>query len=122
MLRNGELSWPDAKRILRKYWWIPCLTFVGCGLLGLILSLTLPKKYVSQTVVLGPPPPLAENMVKPMVTEPLSHRLASMKEQILSRSRLRTVIEKLGLYADERSSTRIEDLEERLRNSVDVKN
>ncbi|GAC1663621.1 MAG: GNVR domain-containing protein [Candidatus Acidiferrum sp.] len=98
------------------------MTFVGCGLLGLILSLTLPKKYISQTVVLVSAPTVPEDMVKPMVTEPLSHRLASMKEQILSRSRLRTVIEKLGLYADERSSTRIEDLEERLRSSVDVKN
>jgi polysaccharide chain length determinant protein (PEP-CTERM system associated) len=40
-----------------------------------------------------------ENYVKPVVTEDLAERLASMKEQILSRSRIEPIIERFNLAA-----------------------
>jgi len=58
--------------------------------------------------------------VKPVVTEDLNHRLASMQEQILSRTRLEPIIEKFGLYPELRGKVHIEDLVERLRTSIVV--
>jgi len=40
-----------------------------------------------------------ENYVKPVVTEDLNARLASMREQILSRSRLEPIIERFNLFS-----------------------
>jgi polysaccharide chain length determinant protein (PEP-CTERM system associated) len=45
-----------------------------------------------------------ESYVKAVVTEDLSGRLASMKEQILSRSRLQPIIERFNLFANGRMS------------------
>ena len=45
-----------------------------------------------------------ESYVKAVVTEDLSGRLASMKEQILSRSRLQPIIERFNLFANGKMS------------------
>jgi len=98
MVRNGELAAEDAKRVLRRYWWILPITVVGCGTIAMMLAMVLPKKYTSQTLILVQQPAVPSDIVKPVVTEDLNHRLASMQEQILSRTRLEPIIEKFGLY------------------------
>jgi polysaccharide chain length determinant protein (PEP-CTERM system associated) len=120
MVRNGEITAEDAKRVLRRYWWILPITVVGCGTIAMILAMVLPKKYTSQTLILVQQPTVPSDIVKPIVTEDLNHRLASMQEQILSRTRLEPIIEKLGLYPGLRRKTHIEDLVERLRTSIVV--
>jgi len=121
MIKNGEITITEARRILRRYWWIVPLTVIGCGVLGLLVAITLPKRYTSQTLVLVDQPTVPTEYVRPVVSEELNHRLASMQEQILSRTRLQPIIEKFGLYAQDRGRVHIEDLVEKLRNTVTVK-
>src|SRR5437667_250776 len=121
MVRNGEIGLAEAKRTLRRYWWILPLSTLFLGGLGLVATFVLPKRYTSQTMVLVEQPTVGPDYVKPVVTEDLNHRLASMKEQILSRTRLQPIIEKFGLYAEVRSRVHIEDLVERLRIAVEIK-
>ncbi len=120
MVRDGQIGFEDAKRVLRRYWWILPLTVMGCGALALLMALVLPKKYTSQTLILVQQPAVPIDIVKPVVTEDLNHRLASMQEQILSRTRLEPIIEKLGLYLRDRGRVHIEDLVERLRTSITI--
>jgi len=47
---------------------------------------------------------IPEDYVKPVVEQDLNSRLASMKEQILSRSRVEPIIEKFNLFADGKAS------------------
>jgi polysaccharide chain length determinant protein (PEP-CTERM system associated) len=54
---------------------------------------------VSQTLVLIEQQQVPENYVTPVVTEDLGERLASMREQILSRSRIEPIIQRFNLYA-----------------------
>jgi len=121
MVRNGEIGLAEAKRTVRRYWWILPLSTVFLGGLGLGAALVLPKRYTSQTMVLVEQPTVGPDYVKPVVTEDLNHRLASMKEQILSRTRLQPIIEKFGLYAEVRGRVHVEDLVERLRTAVEIK-
>ena len=121
MVRNGEITLEDAKRVLRRYWWILLITVTGCGTIAMSLAMVLPKKYTSQTLILVQQPTVPSDIVKPVVTEDLNHRLASMQEQILSRTRLEPIIEKFGLYPELRGTVHIEDLVERLRTSIEVK-
>jgi len=120
MVRNGEIALADVKRILRRYWWIPPMTTVLLGMAGIGAALVLPKKYTSSTMVLVEQPTVPVEYVKPVVTDDLNRRLSSMKEQVLSRSRLQPIIEKFNLYANEREKTHMEDLVERLRKTVEV--
>ena len=121
MVQNGEIRWTDAKRTLRRHWWILPASTLLIGGMSLAVAFLFPKRYTSQTMVLVEQPMVDPTIVQPVVTEDLSRRLASMKEQILSRTRLQPIIEKFGLYAEDRSRVHIEDLVERLRTAVDIK-
>ena len=120
MVRDGQIGLEDAKRVFRRYWWILPITVVGCGTIAMVLAMVLPKKYTSQTLILVQQPTVPSDIVRPVVTEDLNHRLASMQEQILSRTRLEPIIEKFGLYPEVRGKAHIEDLVERLRTSIVV--
>jgi protein tyrosine kinase modulator len=120
MIRNGEITLGEVKRLMKRYWWIFPISILGCGFLGLFLATVLPKRYTSQTLVLVEQPTVSTELVKPIMTEDLNHRLASMQQQILSRTRLEPIIDKFGLYAQDREKVHIEDLVERLRSSVTV--
>ena len=120
MVRNGEIAAADVKRILRRYWWIPAFMTVTLGAIGLAASLVLPKKYTSSTLVLVEQPTVPKDLIKPVITDDLNQRMASMKAQILSRSRLESIINKFGLYPQERQATHMEDLVEKLKSAIDV--
>lgn len=120
MVRNGEIAVSDVKRILRRYWWIPTFFTLLLGAIGLAASLVLPKKYTSTTLVLVQPPTVPGDLIKPVVTDNLYQRMASMKAQILSRSRLEMIIEKFNLYPQERTTTHMDDLVEKLKAAVTV--
>ena len=90
------------------------MTTVLLGLAGIVAVLVLPKKYTSTTMVLVEQPTVPVEYVKPVVNDDLNHRLASMKEQVLSRSRLQPIIEKLNLYPEQRKKAHMEELEDTL--------
>ena len=120
MMRNGEIALSDVKRILRRYWWIPTvLTFVLAAA-GLTASLVLPKKYTSSTLVLIEQPAVPTELIRPVITDDLNQRLASMKAQILSRSRLEMIINKFNLYSQQRATMHMEDLVDKLKSAVSV--
>ena len=120
MVRNGEIAIADVKRILRRYWWIPAFMTLTLGAIGLAASLILPKKYTSSTLVLVERPTVPTDLIRPVITDDLNQRMASMKAQILSRSRLEMIINKFSLYPQDRATTHVEDLVERLKSAIDV--
>lgn len=120
MVKNGEFSIVDMTRVVRKSWWITPVCVMVCGAAAVVVAMKLPKQYTSQTLVLVSKPVVPKDYVQPIATEELNQRLASMKEQILSRTRLEPVIQKFSLYADERSKVPMEDLIEKLRKAIDI--
>jgi|HubBroStandDraft_6_1064221.scaffolds.fasta_scaffold00851_10 polysaccharide chain length determinant protein (PEP-CTERM system associated) len=120
MVRNGEISVADVKRILRRFWWIPLVSMLVLGSIGFGATRVLTKKYTSTTSVLVEMPAVSADYVPPVMNDDFNQRLASMKSQVLSSSRLQPVIEKFNLFADERSTVSMEELEGRLRKAVDV--
>ena len=120
MVRNGEFTTADVKRVLRKHWWILPACALGLGTVSVAIATQLPKQYTSQTLVLVARPNVSEQVVKPFVTEDLTQRLATMKGKILSRTRLEPVIEKFNLYAEDRGKLHMEDLVDRLRSTIAI--
>src|SRR5204863_357783 len=120
MVQDGEITLEDAKRALRRHWWILPTCAIGC--LGIAAGLVefLPKQFTSETLVLVRQPTVPTDVVKPVVTEDLNQRLASMQEQILSRSRLEPLINRFNLFPSDRMHRPIEDLIVRLRDSIEV--
>jgi polysaccharide chain length determinant protein (PEP-CTERM system associated) len=99
MLGHRELTAEDYISILkRRVRLIVVCAIVFLGV-GIGLTYVLPPQYVSQTLILIEEQKVPEKYVVPVVTEDLGARLASMKEQILSRSRVQPIIERFNLFA-----------------------
>jgi polysaccharide chain length determinant protein (PEP-CTERM system associated) len=89
--------------------------------LGYLLCFVLPKEYTSQTVVLVDQPAVSPSYVTDISTGDLKQRLTTLQEQILSRSRLEAIINKFGLYPEERKQqASMEGLVDRLRKKITV--
>lgn len=120
MVRNGDVELSDAKRLGRRYWWLLVLSAVAGGAVGVALSIVLPRTYTSETMILVKQPTVPTDIVKPIISGDLNHRLASMQERILSRTRLQPVIDKLGLFPQYRVKLSDDDLVKKLRSLVKI--
>jgi polysaccharide chain length determinant protein (PEP-CTERM system associated) len=100
MLGHRALTMQDYTTILKRRWWILAIPAIIFPIVGFGITFLVQPQYVSQTLVLVEQQKVPESYVKSVVTEDLSERLATMKEQILSRSRLRPIIERFNLFAN----------------------
>ena len=82
-------------------------------------SWLLPTRYKSTTLILVEQPTMPESYVAPNVNENLQDRLQSITQQILSRTRLLMIIDKLHLY-EERSGLTPDDKVELMRKDISV--
>jgi polysaccharide chain length determinant protein (PEP-CTERM system associated) len=115
---DRELTLADYRDILRRrYAWLMIPTLV-VPVVVFLISLKLPERYVSQTLVLVEQQKVPDSFVKPVVNEDLAGRLATMQEQILSRTRLQPIIERFGLYKNEGLSA--DEMVDRMRKSIVV--
>src|SRR5882762_6157589 len=120
MILQRELALEDYVAILRRRWWIIAVPALVFAIGAYTISLFLASRYMSQTVVLVEEPAVPESLVKPVIGGDANQRLATMQEQILSRTRLQQIIEKFGLYRDEAGRVSTEDMVSSLRKSITV--
>jgi polysaccharide chain length determinant protein (PEP-CTERM system associated) len=97
MLGHRPLILEDYIAILKRRAWIIAIPAVIVPIIAVAISYHLTPIYTSQTLVLIEPQTVPDTYVKPVIAEDLDSRLASMKEQILSRSRLEPIIERFNL-------------------------
>jgi succinoglycan biosynthesis transport protein ExoP len=83
-------------------------------------SWVLPVRYKSGTLILVEQPTMPKNYVVPNVTDDLQNRLQSITQQILSRTRLLLIIDKLHLYGDTRRQNTPDEKVERMRKDIDI--
>ncbi|MGB7554292.1 MAG: hypothetical protein WBM04_07950 [Candidatus Korobacteraceae bacterium] len=101
--------------VARRKWWILGPLFFG-WLLVFASAWVIPAKYASESVVLVEPPKVPKDLVAPNVQVDLADRVQSMSTQVLSRTRLLTLIEKFHLYPSYSNSP--DDQVEKMRDDV----
>lgn len=115
-----QLTPDDYMQMLRRRWvLITVLAVIGAPL-AYGVSKFLPSRYSSQTLVLIQQPTVPQEFIHPVVTEDISQRLASMQQEILSRTRLEPIIQQYGLYAADAKKLPTEELVARLRKAIEV--
>jgi polysaccharide chain length determinant protein (PEP-CTERM system associated) len=97
MLGHRPLVVEDYFAILKRRGWMIIVPALLVPILAVAITYRLTPIYTSQTLVLIEPQTVPDTYVKPIIAEDLDSRLASMKEQILSRSRLEPIIERFNL-------------------------
>lgn len=119
MLGHRALNLEDYSAILKRRWWIIVIPALILPIIAYGISHMVQPRYVSQTLVLVEQQKVPDSYVKPVVTEDLSGRLASMREQIMSRSRLEPIIERFNLYGTSKMS--MDDRIDAVRKNIDIK-
>ena len=117
MLGHRPLRFQDYLDILKRHCWVILIPSILLPIAGVVITLFIQPKFLSQTLVLIEQQKVPDDYVKPVVTSDLDDRLASRKEQILSRSRLQPIIERFNLYP----GSQMEDRVNAARKNIDVK-
>jgi polysaccharide chain length determinant protein (PEP-CTERM system associated) len=120
MLGHRTLNVDDYFAILRRRGWMIAVPAILLALLGFGLTFVVTPQYVSQTLILVEQQKVPDEYVKPVLEEDLTARLASMKEQILSRSRLEPIIERFNLYGGGKKAS-LDDRIDQARKNIDIK-
>ena len=119
--RPGEKpDWPRHWALLRRHFWHLAVPFFGMWFLLWCVSWMLPSLYRSSTLILVEQPTVSQQYVVSNVASDLQERLESIKQQILSRTLLLRIIDKLNLYPSERARLTPDDLVERMRKNIDI--
>ncbi|MBS1806259.1 MAG: hypothetical protein JST28_23195 [Acidobacteria bacterium] len=84
------------------------------------LSWVLPARYKSSTLILVEQPTMPESIVASNINQNLQDRLQSISQQILSRTRLLTIIDKLNLYGDGKRPMTADDKVDAMRKAISV--
>ncbi len=100
--------------------WLAILAFVFPMSAAASLLAFLPNIYRSTATVLVDRQQVPETFVQPTVTSALETRLHTISQEILSRSRLEALINRFGLYADQRKRVPSEEVIERMRKDIQL--
>ena len=112
---------PTPEDMLRLVWrrkWAVILPFLLVSAGTFVAARTLPNRYRSETVILVVPQKVPESYVRSTVTADIGDRLRSIREQILTRTRLELIVRDFDLYRAERARMPIEDVVEAMRRDV----
>jgi polysaccharide chain length determinant protein (PEP-CTERM system associated) len=85
-----------------------------------VSSWILPARYKSSTLILVEQPTMPKSYVQPNISDDLQDRLQSITQQILSRTRLLLIIDKLHLYAGGREQISPDEKVELMRKDIDI--
>lgn len=116
--QKRELTPEDYLAILRRRWLLLLIPTVVIGVGAYLVSLRIPNRYTSTALVLIQPPQVPQGYVKSVVGDDIQQRLATMQEQILSRTTLQPIIENFSLFKNEHLP--MEELVDRLRRNIVV--
>ncbi|HVN82669.1 MAG TPA: lipopolysaccharide biosynthesis protein [Terriglobia bacterium] len=83
------------------------------------ISLVLPSKYRSETLVIIQRQKIPNALVQPIITDDLNARVASLEEQVLSRTRLEPLIKRYDVFKGDADQP-TEVLVDRLRKSIEL--
>jgi polysaccharide chain length determinant protein (PEP-CTERM system associated) len=126
--RKSAKKYPFGFRTIQEYLEVPLrrplFVLVPAVLVlssAIALAFVLPKKYRSQTLILVESEKVPDTFVRKIATETMARRLYTIRQEVLSRTRLERVIEELDPYPseeDERPPMSV--LVERMRRAISI--
>ena len=97
MITNRELTIDDYLAVVRRRLWLILVPVLVAPAVGFGISYLFSPKYTSSSTVLVEEPKVPGDLVKPIITEDALRRISGLEQQVLSRSRLQPLVERLGL-------------------------
>src|SRR6266404_1847091 len=110
----------DYVDILRRHWmWIIGPTFAGL-VISVVVAFMWPDTYLSYAVMRIVPSQVSDRIVPTNFNLHMQDRLATMQQDVTSRSKLIDMIKKFNLYPTEQAKRPLEDIVEDMRLSIHI--
>ena len=115
-----QLQIEDYIEIIFRRKWFIIIPFAA-SIIGVILALLfVSRSYKSTTMILVEHQKVPESYVTPTVTIDITERLNTITQQVMSRTRLESIINEFGLYKKEKDKLTNEELLELMRGSIEL--
>src|SRR3972149_5177936 len=115
-----QLQLEDYIEIIFRRKWFIIIPFAA-SISGVILALLfVSRSYKSTTMILVEHQKVPESYVTPTVTIDITERLNTITQQVMSRTRLESIINEFGLYKKEKDKVINEELVELMRGNIEI--
>jgi polysaccharide chain length determinant protein (PEP-CTERM system associated) len=110
----------DYLEILKRRKWYVVFSVLTVLFGASVYSVVAPEKYKSSTTILVVPQKVPEGYVRSTIATRVDERLFTLRQQVMSRTRLTAVMEEIGIFKEERKKQPIEEVVEKMRKSIDI--
>jgi len=117
---RSDMNPQEYLGILGRRKWVLIFAVLFFMLGASVYCVLAPELYRSSTTILVIPQRVPESFVRSTVTSRIEDRLATLQQQVMSRTRLKAVIEELGLFAAERKEASSESLVGEMQSRIEV--
>lgn len=121
MLTGRQLGMEDYANMLKRRAWLVIIPVILGPIVALVIAKRLPPRYTSQSELLIDAPKVPTSIVPTVENNNLISRLATMEEQIRSRSSLQPIIERYGLYKNAINKAPMEELVNQMNEAILIK-
>lgn len=111
MSENRELTMDDYLAMLMRRLKVILIPALLAPLAGFAVSYVFPPKYTSQSTVLVEAQKVPDSYVQPVITADFTQRIQTLGQLVLSPTRLRPVVQSLGLVKPEEENKLISEIQ-----------
>ena len=115
-----ELRIRDYLEIARRRMWLIVFITSATFIVATVMAKRLPNVYRSETVILVDPQQIPSNYVAPTVSTSVMDRLSTIRQEVLSPTRLQALAGKLDLYPELRAQGKEDRVIGRMQKSISI--
>ena len=106
--------------IFLRWKWLIIFSILFILFAASVYCVVVPEQFKSNTTILVIPQRVPEEYVRSTISVRIEERLATIRQQVLSRTRLTAVMEELGLFNEDRKKNPVEVVLENMRKRIDI--
>ena len=118
---DAQLEIQDLKGVIRRRKKSFLIPFLLIFLFAGVIAFMLPPVYLSQSTILIEGQQIPEDFVKTTITTYVEERLQVIKQQVMSRTKLLSIINQFNLYSEMREKHTTEEMIAKMRKAIELK-
>lgn len=110
----------EHSHLILRYKWQVLVASCALSLVFTIFIARLPNLYQATTTILVDPQQIPEKYVSPAISSDPNDRLSTITQQVLSRTKLQEIIDKLNLYPERRKTSAPEEIVAEMQQNITI--
>ncbi len=115
-----DMEFREYLALFKRRRWLVVFSFLAIFFAAIVYCVVVSEQYKSTTTILIIPQSVPENYVRSTVSLRVEEQLATIKQQVLSRTSLIKVMDEIGLFAEERKRRPVEEVVEMMRRRIEI--